>query len=297
MSQPRKPSLDELPSAVQAGGWPRTPLLSGQQHDAFGAIEDEFNTMLDRSIEPRGADRLFDFVAELALPAGAWAAEVGCGTGRHAVELARRFGFRVVGVDPSSRDLDVARQAFERATDADRSLEGRGEFVPGVAESLPLADSTVDLVWCRDVLCLVEDLPAAYAEMHRVLKPGGHAVVYQMFATDRLEPAEAAWLLPTLGCFAENMRPEYSEAIIRAAGLEVDRCVEIGTEWGEYDQEQTGKPGRKLLHAARLLGDPDRYIERFGRVNYDIALGDCLWHVYRMIGKLSGRLYVLARKP
>jgi hypothetical protein len=69
----------------------------------------------------------------------------------------------------------------------------------------------------------------------------------------------------------------------------------LGSEWGEFDQESTGKPARKLLHAARLLRDPDRYVKQFGQENYDIALGDCLWHLYRLIGKTSGRIYVLAK--
>jgi len=122
--------------------------------------------------------------------------------------------------------------------------------------------------------------------------------VYQMFTTDRLEPREAAWLLPTMGCVPANMRPEYTEAAIRAAGLQIDSCVVLGTEWGEYGQERTGKGGRKLLHFARLLRDPDRYVQQYGPENYDIALGDCLWHIYRLIGKLSDRVYLLsARHP
>ncbi len=48
----------------------------------------------------------------------------------------------------------------------------------------------------------------------------------------------------------------------------------------EYAQERDGSPGRQLLHAARLLRDPARYVDRFGQAAYDIALGDCLWHVY-----------------
>jgi hypothetical protein len=68
----------------------------------------------------------------------------------------------------------------------------------------------------------------------------------------------------------------------------------IGTEWGEYSQETTGSAGRKLLHAARLLRDPGRYIRKYGQANYDIALADCLWHVYRLIGKLSYRVYLLS---
>jgi hypothetical protein len=90
------------------------------------------------------------------------------------------------------------------------------------------------------------------------------------------------------------MQPEKTEAAIRAAGLQIDRCLILGTEWGEYGQERTGKGARKLLHAARLLRDPNRYVEQYGQQNYDIALGDCLWHVYRLIGKLSDRVYLLS---
>jgi hypothetical protein len=91
-----------------------------------------------------------------------------------------------------------------------------------------------------------------------------------------------------------SMRPENTEAAIDAAGLRVDRCVVLSTQWGEHAQEHARHPGRHLLHAARLIRDPDRYITRFGQANYDIKLGDCLWHVYRMIGKLSSRVYLLS---
>jgi RimJ/RimL family protein N-acetyltransferase len=151
-----------------------------------------------------------------------------------------------------------------------------------------------DLVWCRDVLSLVDDLDAAYREFRRVLKPGGRAVVYQMFTTSLLEPTEAAFLLPVLGCSATAMRPENAEAAIVGAGLRIDRCIVLGSEWGEYYHEHVPERSRHLLHAARLQRDPDRYIARFGKQNYDIKLGDCLWHIYRMIGKLSSRVYLLS---
>jgi SAM-dependent methyltransferase len=171
---------------------------------------------------------------------------------------------------------------------------GGVSFGVGAAENLPAAGASADLVWCRDVLCLAVDLAGAYREFRRVLRPGGRALVYQMFATSLLEPGEAASLLPAMGCFPAAMRPENTEAAIRDAGLLIDRCVLLGTEWGEHAQEHARHPGRHLLHAARLIRDPDRYIARFGQENYDIKLGDCLWHVYRMIGKLSGRVYLLS---
>ncbi|HWD38138.1 MAG TPA: methyltransferase domain-containing protein [Fimbriimonas sp.] len=48
------------------------------------------------------------FLSLFALPAGATILDMGCGTGRHAIELARR-GFRVTGVDRSIKMLEVAR--------------------------------------------------------------------------------------------------------------------------------------------------------------------------------------------
>ena len=72
------------------------------------------------------------------------------------------------------------------------------------------------------------------------------------------------------------------------AGLRVEERVDYSSEWGERAQERDGTGGRRLLYAARLLREPDRYIAQFGQQNYDIMLGDCLWHVYRMLGKLAG---------
>ena len=52
-------------------------------------------------------------------------------------------------------------------------------------------------------------------------------------------------------------------------------------------------PEERLVHTARLLRDPHRYIQRFGEENYRVMLADCLWHVYRMIGKLYGVAFVV----
>jgi SAM-dependent methyltransferase len=255
-------------------------------HDAFDRIEERFNEALDESLDPSGPGVLYDYVAGMDLPAGAIAIDVGCGEGEHAVELSRRFGLRVTGIDPVPRCLEAAR--------AGAAPGDTVRFEAGAAESLPVASASADLVWCRDVLCLAGDLGRAYGEFRRVLRPGGRALIYQMFATRLLEPGEAAFLLPVMACFPAAMRPETTEAAITGAGLRIDRCVVLGTEWGEYAHEHGPHPGRHLLHAARLIRAPDRYIARFGKENYDIKLGDCLWHIYRMIGKLSSRIYLLS---
>jgi ubiquinone/menaquinone biosynthesis C-methylase UbiE len=125
-----------------------------------------------RASTRRGRKRCFDLVATFDLPAGAAGVDVGCGRGEHTRALTERFGFEMLGVDPISRPTGI-------------------RFEPGTAERLPLLDGSIDLVWCRDVLSHVSDLPRAFAEMRRVLRPGGRAMVYLMLADERLEPREA----------------------------------------------------------------------------------------------------------
>jgi SAM-dependent methyltransferase len=261
------------------------PFSLEQSYGSYWQIEDEFATALDESLDPRSPDQLLDLVTEMGLAPGAVTLDVGCGDGSYALELHRRFGFQVTGIDPVVRQLERARAA---------AGENGPTFVPGTAEDIPASPGTVDLVWCRDMLVHSPDLPRAYAEFRRVLRPGGKALVYQMFGTELLEPREGAWLFETMGVVPANADPARTDAAIDAAGLHIDRCIAVGAEWGEWAQEHHGHVGRKLLHAARLQRAPARYIDRFGRDAYDMMLGDCLWHVYAMIGKLTRRVYVLS---
>jgi SAM-dependent methyltransferase len=257
-----------------------------QLHDAYDLIEDEFNRQLDASLDPSDPDSLFEYVAKMGLPAGSVAVDAGCGEGEYAIELADRFGFAVTGIDLVPRLVEEARLSVSPGRPV--------EFKVGTVENMPLAAGSADLVWSRDVLSLIDNQEGAYREVRRVLKPGGRALIYQMFTTSRLQPAEAAFLLPIMACSTAAMDPDNAEAAMRGAGLQIDHCVVLGSQWGEYYQERAPSARPHLLHAARLLRDPDRYIARFGRDNYDIKLGDCLWHIYRMLGKLSGRVYVLS---
>ena len=62
------------------------------------------------------------------------------------------------------RHIEVARAA---------AGEGGRVFEPRTAANIPAGLGTANLVWCRDVLVHVPDLPRAYAEFRRVLRPGG----------------------------------------------------------------------------------------------------------------------------
>jgi ubiquinone/menaquinone biosynthesis C-methylase UbiE len=79
-----------------------------------GFFEHEWLDEIALHLPEEGASGQVDFVVEqLGLTPGARVLDVACGHGRHSLELARR-GFRVTGVDLSSRSLELAREAAER---------------------------------------------------------------------------------------------------------------------------------------------------------------------------------------
>jgi SAM-dependent methyltransferase len=89
--------------------------------------------------------------------------DIGCGTGATAAALTR-FG-RVVGLDFSPLALRACSQ------------RGLAELLRSGAESIPLASECADLIVATDILEHIENDVAALREFHRVLKPGGHAVI------------------------------------------------------------------------------------------------------------------------
>jgi 2-polyprenyl-6-hydroxyphenyl methylase/3-demethylubiquinone-9 3-methyltransferase len=105
------------------------------------------------------------YLRELGALGGRRVLDAGCGGGLVARELAAA-GAEVVGVDRSLGSLGVARRAVGR------------RFVPaqGRLERLPFADGSFDAVVAADVLEHLPDLPAAVAELARVLAPGGGLV-------------------------------------------------------------------------------------------------------------------------
>jgi len=91
--------------------------------------------------------------------------DLGCGGGFMSEALAQR-GAQVVGVDPSQPAIAIA-QTHAEATGLVI------DYRIGAGESLPVAESSVDIVLCVDVLEHVRDLDAVLDEVRRVLKPDG----------------------------------------------------------------------------------------------------------------------------
>ena len=262
-------------------------------YDTYPRVEEAFGARLDESLAPRDPSLMLQVVRELDLRPDSRVVDVGCGEGVHAFRLATHFGVRVLGLDPVQRHLDLAREARRGAFP---DIAARVSFERGTATRIPVPDGSLDLVWCRDVMVHVEDPDAAFDEFARVLRSGGYVVSYQAVATDLLAPEEAGWLFDVMGVVPDSADPAAVDRAIAGSGLQVVDTFDLSSEWGEAAQEQDGQAGRALLHLARLLRAPERYRAEFGSAAYDVMLGDCRWHVYRMMGKLAGRLDVLQRR-
>ena len=95
--------------------------------------------------------------------------EIGCGLGTDGAQFAKA-GADYTGIDLTEASIELARKRFE--------LSGlKGEFRVADAEQLDFADETFDVVYSHGVLHHTPDTEAAVRETHRVLKPGGRAIV------------------------------------------------------------------------------------------------------------------------
>ena len=95
--------------------------------------------------------------------------EIGSGLGTDGVQFAKG-GARYSAIDLSPKSLEMARKNFEW-----RGL--RGNFQVGDSENIPFADNTFDYVYSHGVIHHTPNMPRAVQEIHRVLKPGGQAVI------------------------------------------------------------------------------------------------------------------------
>jgi ubiquinone/menaquinone biosynthesis C-methylase UbiE len=99
--------------------------------------------------------------------------EVAPGPGYLAIEIARLGRFQVTGLDISRTMLEISR---ENARAAAVSIDLR----QGDASDMPFADGSFDLIVCQAAFKNFRQPVSALNEMHRVLRPGGRAVIQDL---------------------------------------------------------------------------------------------------------------------
>lgn len=149
------------------------------------------------------------------LPANWVVADLGCGTG-NAAELLAPCVQRVVAVDQSQPMLDAASERLR----AFRNID----FLRGELESLPLADASVDAAVCLLVLHHIANPERACAEMARVLRPGGVALIVDMIEHDRVAYKH------TMGHRWLGFGVPQMIRMLSGAGLERVRCHVLPSE-------------------------------------------------------------------
>ena len=151
----------------------------------------------------------------LALRAGETVLDLGSGPGLDALLAAREVGpsGRVIGVDMTPAMIVKARAAAARLGVA------QVEFRQGRLEALPVDDASVDAVTSNCVINLVPDKGAVFAEVARVLRPGGRLVISDIVLDGPLPAAVERDVYAYVGCVAgAALREEYF-GLVRAAGL------------------------------------------------------------------------------
>ena len=95
--------------------------------------------------------------------------DVGCGSGRYALQVAETIECRVLGVDINEAGIRTAEQLA-----AASKISERVQFeVCDLAKPLHFGSAQFDAIFSNDVLCHIPGRPALLRELFRVLRPGG----------------------------------------------------------------------------------------------------------------------------
>ncbi|MFF2555283.1 arsenite methyltransferase [Nocardia sp. NPDC058058] len=153
------------------------------------------------------------------LRAGETVLDLGSGGGIDVLLSARRVGptGKAYGLDMTTEMLALAR---DNATKAGAT---NVEFLHGTMESIPLPDNSIDVIISNCVINLSTDKPAVFAEMARVLAPGGRIGITDVVAEDALSPAQRAERGDYVGCIAGALSfTEYRDHLTAAGFADIE---------------------------------------------------------------------------
>lgn len=209
------------------------------------------------ALRPGGLELTRRALSFCALPAGSRVADIGCGTGATVGYLRRHARFKAVGLDRSAGMLGQAR----------RRQPGL-PLMKGEAERLPVGDHCLSAVFCECVLSLVQDMDAAWREIHRVLAPGGLLVLADIYLRTP-DPAGGLASLPGTCCLkgarprnelTERLRrfgfmllrwEDHSEALKRLAARLAFACGSLQALWEGTEELAGGKACPSALVSVR----------------------------------------------
>ncbi|HWB85054.1 MAG TPA: methyltransferase domain-containing protein [Bryobacteraceae bacterium] len=159
--------------------------LTGRIKSVLTTLAPESETLTVAQLAPldqfhtRGILATAELASAAGLDSSTRVMDLGCGIGGPARYLAATFGCEVTGIDLSSAFIDAATYLTARCGLADRVT-----FQVGDALHLPFADASFDAVFLQHVAMNIEDRGALYAEVRRILAPGGRFITYDLVLRD-----------------------------------------------------------------------------------------------------------------
>ena len=165
--------------------------------------------------------------------------DMGCGSGRYAIALARLGAKRVVAID-------YERRSYARAEELATSRVLPVEFYAGDLLSLPFEDDSFDFVFCNGVLHHTRSIQKGLEELARVLRPSGKAFLY-LYATGGI-----FWQTRrAIRQIFKKIPKEYTLTCLQILGLPPNRFIFSDT-W--YVPRETHTSRRQLERMLKALG-------------------------------------------
>ena len=201
-------------------------------------------------LSPGGAEEVARIVAGAPI-AGARVLDVGCGLGAIDILLVERFGAaHVTGIDVEAPLVVRAAARVDAAGRSDRISVRR--VSPG---RFPFEDRAFDVVFSKDSMIHIPDKPALYAEVHRVLVPGGWMVVGDWFGNG-LEPT------PAMREWLDAVGLTFTLESIEASAAQAAVCGFVDVRWRDRNAWYAKAMAEEI---ATLSGENyPRLVERLG---------------------------------
>jgi MPBQ/MSBQ methyltransferase len=221
-------------------------IATGIEAQALAAV-DEFHV--------RGRDATVELARASALTALDRVLDVGCGLGGPSRCLAIDFGCQVVGIDLTPDYVNTASLLAARF-----GLEDRVTYECGDALALPFGSSGFDVVWSQHAAMNIADKAQLYAEMYRVLKPGGRLALYDILAG---EGGDVHYPSPWARDPSINflVRPGELSRLLTAAGFQIASwrdTTELGRAWYRQVVQSIQEHGLPPLGFHLLMGEDFR---------------------------------------
>lgn len=238
--------------------------------------------------------------------------DIGCGIGGPMLNLAREFGARITGLNNNARQIETGERIFGSSLTRHRCRFVRGDFL-----EIPFPDQSFDTAYSLEAVCHAPDKSIVFAEVFRILQPGGRFVFSDWCLNGSIDPEDSTRQEALDKVLIGNGLPflttvEESIEALRKAGFEIERQVDLaiaepgalpwyspleGRGWN-WRALVRSRVGRRLAHGSlqfleklRLVPEGTSFVQEFLGWGADglVTLGRS--------GDFSPLLYFVAVKP